>query len=368
MNDTESKVSENSKVESTINEQTTTSPTKHSKQVTRNKLLPIDSIQQLISRIYAGEFNRTKLRKADMDRIRAKSALTCDEINNLVELSSEDRLLKNTIKLVTIGVMAESLTVKEQIAKFVHKKLKHHPAFRGLMLSGQPDNVIHAIANFKRYENSSWPDDYKKLSRRDKKTCMVNSINCFLLWLWINDKIPLERVQEYLLRYRWKPAATRVKYDAEKVLLVTGARDSETIAISIDASSRDAVIQKERAEIAEIENKGLLNQISSLKVDLDNVQKMLLDTQKEVDLLNKELLRESQEHANDNAHFRDDYESLRGRVLRRMNAELVLLEQGLHALRRDPPKINVMADHAERAVDGLKAECERLKKRAGSEN
>ena len=36
------------------------------------------------------------------------------------------------------------------------------------------------------------------------------------------------------------------------------------------------------------------------------------------------------------------------------------MEEGLHALRRNPPKIHVMDDHAERVLDGLYMEIKEL--------
>ena len=68
-----------------------------------------------------------------------------------------------------------------------------------------------------------------------------------------------------------------------------------------------------------------------------------------------------QAHENAKAHWKDDYEQLRGQVLRRLNDELPLLVDGLHALRRDPPKVHIMIDHAERAIEGLESEVKRLR-------
>lgn len=73
-----------------------------------------------------------------------------------------------------------------------------------------------------------------------------------------------------------------------------------------------------------------------------------------------QLERERREHEDEKAHMRDDYEKLRGRMLGRLRQEVSLLEDGLHALRKQPPKIHVMEDHAERVIDGLKREIEWL--------
>jgi hypothetical protein len=43
-----------------------------------------------------------------------------------------------------------------------------------------------------------------------------------------------------------------------------------------------------------------------------------------------------------------------------LREEKDLLEEGLHALRKDPPRVHVMQDHAERAIEGLQNEINRL--------
>ena len=75
----------------------------------------------------------------------------------------------------------------------------------------------------------------------------------------------------------------------------------------------------------------------------------------------EELQNERIERENEIAHLRDDYEQLRGRILGRLREEISLLNEGLHALRRVPPKVHVMVDHAERAIDGLKNELKQLR-------
>ena len=60
------------------------------------------------------------------------------------------------------------------------------------------------------------------------------------------------------------------------------------------------------------------------------------------------------------AHLHDDLEQQRTRVLRRLKSDSELLNEGLIALRRDPPKVKVMDDHAERVADSLRQEIKRL--------
>ena len=60
------------------------------------------------------------------------------------------------------------------------------------------------------------------------------------------------------------------------------------------------------------------------------------------------------------AHLLDDLETMRGTTLRRLTDDVALLREGLHALRRDQPKVHVMVDHAERVIDALTAHIKQL--------
>ena len=100
---------------------------------------------------------------------------------------------------------------------------------------------------------------------------------------------------------------------------------------------------------------------------LEAVKKSLSELQMEIESKDKELasLRKSMDEAATAcdeaiARERDDYSRLSGRLLRSLRADVVLLNEGLHALRRDPPKINVMTDHSERVLDGLRKEINAL--------
>ena len=77
--------------------------------------------------------------------------------------------------------------------------------------------------------------------------------------------------------------------------------------------------------------------------------------------LKNELQERTQSYQTDIEHLQDDFERMRGNVLRKLKQELSLLEEGLHALKKETPKVHVMIDHAERAIDGLKDEVNRLR-------
>lgn len=75
-------------------------------------------------------------------------------------------------------------------------------------------------------------------------------------------------------------------------------------------------------------------------------------------------LEEIRDHQTAVTHLRDDFERLRTRVLRRLSRELDLLDEGMGAIRREPPRLHVMLDHGERATSGLREEIKNLEREA----
>jgi hypothetical protein len=57
---------------------------------------------------------------------------------------------------------------------------------------------------------------------------------------------------------------------------------------------------------------------------------------------------------------RDREETLRARVSRRLKSDVAMLHEGLDAIRRDPPRVKVMEDHADRVYESLRKELEQL--------
>ena len=101
-----------------------------------------------------------------------------------------------------------------------------------------------------------------------------------------------------------------------------------------------------------------------------DAQKLLVEEQR--DALGEELraLREStaaeiaelrRQHDVECTHLRHDQEQLRGRLLRRLEDGVEMLDVGLTALRNKTPRVEVMMERAEHVVDALRAEMSNLR-------
>jgi len=139
------------------------------------------------------------------------------------------------------------------------------------------------------------------------------------------------------------------------------SRDRKALGVVFSSLEKKANEKsREVAAARETEERARLR-VERTQASLDEANRLLESEISRTAALEAQLHRERREYEDQKAHMRSDYEELRGRVLHRLRQELTLLDEGLHALRKQPPKVHVMEDHAERAVDGLRKEIARIK-------
>ena len=331
---------------------------------------PIGSVGQLLHAIYDGKFKRLTLKKAELTVMCDATNLDVSKIEELRNLAlSTDRALDRTRQLMLLCIGLDAPTIVSQIQKFAGDVLEHHPAFKNEMLTGvlkngpegsTEDRAIQVLTS-QNYASLSWPEGIEPMKRREMEQCKANSVYCLLLWFRLTRRTSIDRIQQHLQAHLWKPATLRYKADSEKLRMLMNTRDLAAASIACALLDKEASLQSQRADAARKAEEFAVARKQELSKKLDDVRARLTASQAKVDQLEKELAREIQVHSDNKAHLENDYKQLRGQVLRRLKDELSLLDEGLHALRREPPKVHVMVDHAERAIDGLKREMERLR-------
>ncbi len=326
--------------------------------VSRRKVPPIETMGQLIHGLYADTFKRKKLTRKDVTALNRPYTFSADERQALLRQAGVDRTLDKTLRLLLFGLDVDSSVVTVQLGDFVRDVLEGHPAFGKGALTGSERSEIRIVAS-RDYLALSW-DDSKKLTKREAELCRRNALHCALLYFRMMREMSLDQVRRYLMDYLWKRAASRCTTDTARLRALAETRDPSVAAVVCTLFEKQATEQDQRVDIAlrraeHAENKAR---------DLDNSLKEALATlekkQTEATELQTQLEQERQAHTDSKVRLRDGYEKLRGRLIGRLKAELSLLDDGLDALRRDPPKVHVMLDHAERATDDLRSELDRL--------
>lgn len=334
----------------------------------RPKVLPVTSVGQLLLAIYNGWFKRASLKKAELAAMRTASLPSNAEREEMLALAKSDRTLERTRRLMLIGSKHPGPIISTQIREFARDVLQHHPAFQAESLAGVLANLPEAASEDvavtylagQDFVLLPWPDGNRPARKGDYEQCRINAVQCLLLLFWATRGTPVERIQRHLQATLWAPTARRVKSDADKVFALITTRDPVAAAISIGFLDKNVVVLSQRAEGARKDGERAAARASNLELELDVMRQNLTEERAKLEKLSLELNHARKSHETAKVRLKDDYEELRGRVLHRLKDELLLLDEGLHALRRDPPKVHVMVDHAERAIDGLRREMERL--------
>ncbi len=340
----------------------------------RRRPKPYDRFDQVVRAVYEGAFKRAALSKKELVAL-GKSPFPKDPTrSDLLQLAKSDRLLDKTRRLMLLGVQIDQPDFSKELKAlriFAREVLQDHPLFRTRSLQDvlfnrphapRHDQAINAIYS-KDCGALKWPDNAKSLTKQQCEQCRTNGVYCLLLLFWGERGTSLGSIHHLLQTNLWSKGARQPKKDAEKLRTLLCTRDPA--AASVVYGLLKGVLDREerRAETAERGEMRLSEQLASTRGDVAALEKELEKTRMENKEIQAARQQEQHFHAATVSHWKDDYEQLRGQVLRKLNDELALLDEGLHALRRDPPKIHVMIDHAERAIDGLKREAEKLRRK-----
>ena len=342
-------------------------PASTKKSKPRLKSPSVESISQLLSEVYAGNFKRLTLKGSELKAIRSALPPSAQDQEELLGLARQDWSLEKTRQLLLIDIRLDGLV--GQIRNFARDVLQGHPAFQADALSGVLQNLPEAAPELdailslasQDYAALPWADEAKPNSKKDLEQYKTNAVHCLLLVYRWTRGTSIERLHRYLQRALWLPAAQSGDSQVELLVKLLTSRDPAASAVTFQLLENEATTQRELAENARRNELRAREQSAELEQRLVGLERALDEAQAETAQLRRELEHSKSNHEVNKAHWQDDYEQLRGRVQRCLKDELSLLDEGLHALRREPPKVHVMIDHAERAIDGLKQEMDRLK-------
>lgn len=329
----------------------------------------IESLEQFIEQAYSRPGQRISLKPKVEELLGKESKLTDDARARLLELAGRDWVLAvpNQLILVSRNIKRYPL-LRNEIRAFVGAVLEAHPVYVTLGLAGVLSNLPDAPDLQQAMSLIAEGDlaEILKTSLADKpkpkqmEELRVNAINCLALWGFEMRGLPLEKVIQSLNAASWSVRAQSVKTDTDKLRHLLEIKEIIGVGLVCSAFKQMADVQAQAATVAEKVKNTALAQVEILQAKLAEFQTEIDSRDQAIGRLEQELESEKQAHSKTRTHLRDDYEQLRSRVLRRLKAEVSLLDEGLHALRREDPKLHVVEDHAERVMDGLKKEIKEL--------
>lgn len=335
--------------------------------------MPITGVFDLIRRVYDGTYKRKRPNKADILAIRTHSRILAEAREELLIAASEDVSLANAYQLMAVlaGYDDSGFTSARDFAGQV---LKNHPAFQHPDLAAtlnshpdalRPDRAVEYLASqdFQLLIADRNQARSKREVEKQSRDCKENAIRCLLLWLLSRQEISLDRTCQLLHHHVWSPYAQRYKDSADQLRILLAAKPASAVPASITSELLEKQItqQSYRVDAAQQAETRAAAKAEKLQKDLEELQREHAASLERGRLLEQELANQRTAFADEKAHLQDDYEHLRGTVFRRLKDELTLLEEGLHALQRDPPRVHVMVDHADRVIDGLRLAIDKLR-------
>ena len=333
----------------------------------------VAGVSDLVQRVYDGTFKRKRPNKADMSAIRTDPRISSEARGELLDAASKDVALTYTYQLMATLVGCDDAGCANA-RDFARQVLRAHPAFQRADLAAtlnshpdalRPERAVESLASqdFRLLTAEPKQDRSRAAIAKQSKECKENAIRCLLLWLLARGEITLDHTRQLLDRHIWSAYVKRHKTPADQLRALLSAKQASVLAASITSGllEKQVTQQHYRADAAQQAETRATAKAEKLQKELVELQREHTASVERGRLLDQELANRNKANADERAHLQDEYERLRGSVLRRLKDELVLMEEGLHALQRDPPRVHVMVDHADRVIDGLRHAIDRLR-------
>ena len=330
----------------------------------------LESFEAFVTYFYSRKGRSVKLLKKDALRL-GDLPLPEDEFfeTELKELAGNDPQLAVPAQLFFSGLPhRQALPFWRKLERTYFVVLRHHPASAGLLpllesarTAGEPAwSALEAVCDPGYLKSPPAVDSTKSLKKPELAKLQHNLLSNVTLWLIYLAKEDIDSVTRALHQNLWSTVADRSRNDIDRLKLILKLTDYG--AAGLIGSSFESEVERLESDLH-----AAVGRESQLAAQLAGAQRVTVELQGNLDELRarsqqlENLIEENEKRYEASlTHAADDLERMRSRILRRIEDELELLDDGLAALRRNPPKTHVMEDHAERAISGLRNELRSL--------
>ncbi len=230
--------------------------------------------------------------------------------------------------------------------------------------SDKVDGLLDQATAF-RFGTIRRPGSTKPLSASHAAMLRANVTGTVSLWMVAVWGVASQTVLRSLHERVWRTESRRASAVDEAWRRILDVHDPSALGLACDAYLSEAIHARQDADAARASEAAVQRRMVDLEATLAQL-KAQLDQERST---NEDLRRATAQASRDAeaalSHARDDYERLRTRVLRRLIREVELLDEGMLAIKREPPKLHVMTDHGDRALSGLREEIKALQREAG---
>lgn len=332
----------------------------------------IETFGQFIAHAYGMKGRKVALKSKVERAIAQDPKLTFDEMDRVGQLVKEDTVLAVPRQLLLAARAVQGFpALRAALRGFVKDVLLGHPFFsqpgveaalRNLDHAPSPAEVLKVLAGS---DKQLLPADAENgMKAPELEQLRLNAVNCMAVWLADVKSLSVPALSDALFLALWRPRATELEHETARLRALTEIEELAGVGLVCEEYRRQAAEKLSQAEMATREAAALRERVQRLEQQLSEAQQTVesqVAAKEASEAAHAAALAEIKASAEtEAAHLRDDFELLRTRVLRRLKADVDLLELGLEALRRPEPKVHVMMDSAERVADALRKELKNL--------
>jgi hypothetical protein len=331
----------------------------------------IETLEQFIEYAYGRKGQRVSLKTKVEKAIAQNPRLDDGALSRLLALSEGDALLTVPRQLLLVSRDIDGYpALRASLGSFVSTVMQRHPAFADPGVQSALRNLPEALpagealAKVAAYSPAD-EDGAEPLKGAELQALRRNAAHLFATWLAINRGMNSEELAALLFPVLWLPAARDLADDSARLRALTEIEQPAGVGLACQRFRQQAIEARSSQEQA-------LREANELRMRLAEADAQKLSTEEQRDALEAELqaLRAStaaeaaelrRQHEVERTHLRHDQEQLRGRLQRRLDEGVEMLEVGLTALRNKTPRVEVMMERAEHVVDALRAEMNSLR-------
>lgn len=331
----------------------------------------IETLEQFIAYAYGRKGQRVSLKPKVEKAIAQNPRLDDGALSRLLALAAGDVLLAVPRQLLLVSRDIEGYpALRAALGSFVSTVMRRHPVFAPPGIQGAllnlPEAFTAADALAKLAVFTPAEEDGKEpLKAAELQALRSNAVHLFATWLASHRGLNTDDLAALLFKVIWTPAARELADDNARLRALTEIEQPAGVGLACQRFRQQAI----ESQSAQDQAQRQANELRERLADTDT-QKQVAEEQR--DALAEELraLRESTAaemtelrrlHEVECTHLRHDQEQLRGRLLRRLEDGVEMLEVGLTALRNKTPRVEVMMERAEHVVDALRAEMNNLR-------
>ncbi|MBP9217363.1 MAG: hypothetical protein KBD39_01285 [Sterolibacterium sp.] len=345
-------------------------PTKALSLKTKQK---IESLEQFIEHAYSN-------RRGQPVKLDLKLQNTLDKQPDLNEAAKErllnlfngDSLLRVSRQLLLASKeITDSPKLRAVLKDFVKMAMLRHPAFESERVKAALQNLpdtrpIDAMKVVAVYEPAA-VEGTEPLKPADLEESRRNAVNLLAAYFALDRGLGPADLTNLLFIALWDPAQQKLNDDTERLRALTDIGNTAGTGVAVQCLRQQLKDSHQNCESAESKTTALKQQVMELQSQCDQMRDQLEKRTAELEDLRvssaQELAALCDDHDAGRMQQGHEFESLRGRLIQRLEECNEMLDTGLNALRKESPspRVSVMIQRTEVVLDTLRDELNNLR-------